>query len=90
MKKKVENNPMYPLCGARSKRTGKPCQKYPCKNGRCNLHGGKSTGPKTSEGRNRQILAVTRHGRYTKESIAERLMIKQLIKDSKNLLNSAE
>jgi len=34
-----------PRCGARSKRTGKPCQGAAMPNGRCKLHGGKSTGP---------------------------------------------
>ena len=32
-------------CGARSKRTGKPCRAAAMPNGRCKLHGGKSTGP---------------------------------------------
>jgi hypothetical protein len=39
-----------PRCGARSKRTGKPCQGAAMPNGRCKLHGGKSTGPRTPEG----------------------------------------
>jgi hypothetical protein len=34
-----------PRCGARSKRTGKPCRGAAMPNGRCKLHGGKSTGP---------------------------------------------
>src|SRR6516165_5592652 len=33
-----------PRCGARSKRTGKPCRDAAMPNGRCKLHGGKSTG----------------------------------------------
>lgn len=33
------------VCGAIT-RQGTPCQKTPLKNGRCKLHGGKSTGPK--------------------------------------------
>src|SRR5262245_43062405 len=44
-----------PRCGARSKRTGKPCQGAAMPNGRCKLHGGKSTGPRTPEGLERQI-----------------------------------
>src|SRR6266404_2504300 len=39
-----------PRCGARSKRTGKPCRAAAMPNGRCKLHGGKSTGPRTMEG----------------------------------------
>jgi len=33
-----------PRCGACSKRTGKACQGAAMPNGRCKLHGGKSTG----------------------------------------------
>jgi hypothetical protein len=36
-----------PRCGARSKRTGKPCRGAAMPNGRCKLHGGKSTGLRT-------------------------------------------
>src|SRR5262249_31930168 len=39
-----------PRCGACSKRTGKACQGAAMPNGRCKLHGGKSTGPRTPEG----------------------------------------
>src|SRR5215831_2929044 len=39
-----------PRCGARSKRTGKPCRAAAMPNGRCKVHGGKSTGPRTPEG----------------------------------------
>jgi hypothetical protein len=34
-------------------------------NGRCRLHGGLSTGPKTAEGIDRIRRAVTKHGRYS-------------------------
>jgi hypothetical protein len=36
-------------CGAR-RRNGQPCQKWGMANGRCRLHGGLSTGPRTAEG----------------------------------------
>src|SRR5262249_6700992 len=39
-----------PRCGARCKRTGKPCRGAAMPNGRCKVHGGKSTGPRTPEG----------------------------------------
>jgi len=42
-------------CGARRKRDGQPCLAKPLQNGRCKLHGGMSTGPKTPEGR---VLAL--------------------------------
>ena len=77
---------MTPTCGAKAKSTGKPCQLYPCKNGRCHLHGGKSTGHKTEEGKRRHREAVTKHGFYTKEEIEERQFIRKLIKAGKGLL----
>ena len=39
--------------------------------GRCRLHGGRSTGPRTEEGRARIAAANTKHGRKTKERLAE-------------------
>ena len=44
-------------CGAKSKRTGKPCKQLSIfTNGRCKFHGGSSTGPKTEAGK--QIAAT--------------------------------
>ena len=51
-------------CGAKCKRTGKPCQAPAMSNGRCRLHGGKSTGPKTPEGIRGIKEATTTHGLY--------------------------
>ncbi|HJS84630.1 MAG TPA: HGGxSTG domain-containing protein [Acetobacteraceae bacterium] len=36
-------------------------------NGRCRMHGGKSTGPRTAEGIERIRKAHTVHGRYSAE-----------------------
>jgi hypothetical protein len=38
-------------CGAFARSTGKPCRMKALANGRCRLHGGLSTGPKTAEGK---------------------------------------
>lgn len=38
-----------PRCGAKT-RSGKPCQAPGMANGRCRMHGGASTGPRTAEG----------------------------------------
>ena len=46
-------------CGAHARTTGKPCQAQAMPNGRCKLHGGMSTGPKTPEGR-QAISAATK------------------------------
>ena len=40
------------------------------KNGRCRMHGGKSTGPRTPQGRERSRRANWKHGRYTRTNTA--------------------
>ena len=40
-------------CGAYARSTGQPCQAKALANGRCRLHGGLSTGPRTEAGRKR-------------------------------------
>ena len=58
-------------CEARTRR-GTPC-KRPARLpvGRCKLHGGASTGPRTKDGLARLTEARTKHGLYTKEKRAE-------------------
>jgi hypothetical protein len=60
-------------CRATSKRTLQQCQ-APAMKGKavCRSHGGKSTGPRTPEGRKRCSEAKTIHGRETREIRAER------------------
>ena len=51
-------------CGAKT-RSGVPCAKFPIEGKRrCRLHGGLSTGPRTSAGRAAISAANTKHGRY--------------------------
>jgi len=50
-------------CGAYARSTGKPCQAPAMKNGRCKLHGGLSTGPKTAEGRARALSNLKSFGK---------------------------
>ena len=52
---------VHPVCGART-RAGAPCRALAMKNGRCRMHGGGSTGPKTAAGKARHRAAVTKHG----------------------------
>ena len=53
-------------------RGGSPCQKAAIAGkGRCRLHGGASTGPRTVEGRARIAAANFKHGNRTKERLAE-------------------
>src|SRR6201986_2986656 len=60
-----------PRCGARSKRAGKPCRGAAMPNGRCKVHGGKSTGPRTPEGLERSRRANWKHGYYSREAKAD-------------------
>ena len=58
-------------CLAKTRR-GTPCQKPAITGkGRCQLHGGRSTGPKTAEGLKRLAELNTVHGQRTKERRAE-------------------
>ena len=53
-------------CGATSKRSGLQCGAVAIRGkGRCRSHGGRSTGPKSIEGRARRAEARTVHGRDT-------------------------
>jgi hypothetical protein len=55
-----------PICGART-RKGAPCQSKLLLAGRkCKFHGGKSTGPRTPEGRAKAIAAMLA-GRFSEE-----------------------
>jgi hypothetical protein len=59
------------------------------RNGRCRLHGGKSTGPRTEEGRARIRAARTRHDRYTAEARTFQRDITGLLRRSRELLSLA-
>ena len=55
-------------------------------NGRCRLHGGLSTGPKTPEGIERIRRATMKHGRYSQAAKAERRQVRQLLKECRAAL----
>ena len=58
-----------PRCQAMSKRTKNQCGRPALKGKQvCNFHGGKSTGPRTAEGKERSRQAHIKSGLYTKES----------------------
>lgn len=52
-------------------------------NGRCRMHGGKSTGPPKG---NKNAL---KHGFYTKEAIEKRKQIREFIKESQDFISGA-
>jgi hypothetical protein len=60
-----------PRCGAKTRRKTS-CLSPAMPNGRCRLHGGKSTGPNTKEGLERSRKANWKHGRRSAESLRQR------------------
>lgn len=69
-----------PRCGAKT-RKGTSCQAPAMANGRCRMHGGKSTGAPQG---NKNAF---KHGYYTADAIAQRKLLNQLIKKSRDLIN---
>jgi hypothetical protein len=72
-------------CGAKTRR-GTPCQCPAMGNGRCRLHGGLSTGPKTAEGIERIRRALTKHGTCSKRAKAERAEYRALLRACRETL----
>ena len=60
-----------PRCGARTRAKG-CCRQPAMANGRCRMHGGLSTGPRTAAGRTRCAAARRTHGFYAAENMALR------------------
>jgi len=58
------------MCGAHARSTGKPCKRFAMTNGRCDMHGGKSTGAKKPH---RHVT----HGLRTKTSVIEWRQLKE-------------
>ena len=72
------HEPQY-LCGAKAKHSGNPCRQFAMKNGRCYIHGGKSTGAINPH---RSI----KHGQRTKEAEELRNKVTTLIRQSNELV----
>lgn len=75
-----------PRCGAKAKKAQMPCLAPAMKNGRCRLHGGKSTGPKTPQGLENSRNANWKTGDYSAEARAERREISKLLQESKKTI----
>jgi hypothetical protein len=75
---------LHAICGAKT-RSGIPCQEWGMANGRCRMHGGKSTGPKTPEGIERIRQAHWKHGRCSAQARWEHREIRGLISKAKKL-----
>jgi hypothetical protein len=79
------NPNLAPRCGAKT-RAGCPCQAPAMANGRCRMHGGASTGPRTEAGRARIRAANTKHGGYSAESQAALRRTSAFIAETRALL----
>ena len=77
-------NPMEGRCGAKT-RAARPCLRWPMPNGRCRLHGGCSTGPRTAEGLARIRAARTIHGERGAEAREFRSAVATLNAETKRL-----
>jgi hypothetical protein len=69
-----------PRCGAHSRLAQRPCLAPAMRNGRCRMHGGKSTGPRTEGGKVRARSARLEHGLYSKEAKSDRKEANELIR----------
>ena len=74
-------------CGAHT-RAGGACRQPAMPNGRCRLHGGLSTGPRTCAGRAVVAVARTTHGHYGAEARAFAAAIDTLLRGAPNPLAS--
>ena len=85
-----QGNPMNaPRCGAKTRRATH-CRAPAMANGRCRMHGGKSTGPRTTDGLERSRKAHWKHGHYSAESLSERQYIRQLLRESRETIEQVE
>ena len=74
-------------CGAKARTSqNKVCRQPAMANGRCRLHEGKSTGPRTEEGRRRMKEANTKHGFYSAEAVEERRKLRAFIRSTRAIL----
>ena len=81
----MQKLPMHksPRCGAKTRR-GTPCKSPAMPNGRCRMHGGKSTGaPKGNKN-------ALKHGYFTADAIAFRRVVRQLIWETKESMDALD
>ena len=76
---------MPPACGART-RSGSPCRALAMRNGRCRMHGGASTGPKTSAGLLRSQTSTFVHGGKSREMAEFRRRMRDLRVDARRMI----
>ena len=88
---RVLQSPMHALAAEQSDAEAEePCRAPAMANGRCRLHGGKSTGPRTPEGLERSRRARLVHGYYTAEAKAARAEARRTMRAFQLLLREAK
>ncbi len=78
-----------PRCGAKTRR-GTACRSPAMANGRCRMHGGASTGPRTEAGLARSRQARYKHGRYSAETKTRSKEMKRLMDEAKAFLKQLD
>jgi hypothetical protein len=78
-----------PRCGAKTRR-GTGCQGPAMRNGRCRMHGGLSTGPRTPEGIERIRQSRTKYGIYSQKFKAQRAQGRDVMRQLKALIEALE
>lgn len=96
--KTIDKKPYAP-CEAKTK-NGIPCENLGMANGRCGMHGGKSTGPRTPEGKERIRKANWKHGKRSAQAreqhknvriwLDEASKLSEEIRDSAGILTPQE
>lgn len=76
-------------CGAQT-RAGQPCKGPAMTNGRCRMHGGASTGPRTAEGLARLRQARTRTGQYAADLLALRRTVAALLRHGRATIQRSD
>jgi len=74
-----------PRCGAKT-RQKTSCRAPAMSNGRCRMHGGKSTGPKTPEGRKKCEMAKYRHGNFSKWMMNNRSEYRRITREARAMI----
>ncbi len=83
---------MIRACGVKARTNGHQlCRRMAMDNGRCHLHGGMmlkhNSGPKTEEGKLRQTMGSWKHGLRSKEGIAEKCALREMMKSCKKFFD---
>jgi hypothetical protein len=76
-----------PRCGARTRRQTS-CLAPAMRNGRCRMHGGASTGPKTAQGLANSRRSNWRHGLYSMEAVLQRKQARAVLRQCQALLEA--